>query len=381
MRVYTAARPGIMAALQSLSGSNYDDAYNDTLRNLATVDYQSSGAELNRAKLRQQEMVNRGRQQIETDQEIPEGYRTLFMADDDIDPTNLATIKTALSKMKLLSEAADHARSGSAAQREIMNSLLSVANESPYLPYDLKDGTRFNAATGTTETTEVGRAGIMENLAQAAAHEADAYQKRFQAVDGNLVDLRQPSAPVFRAPRYSISGGVKLDERSGTTEALPPEVRHAQRSDAPSGYTWDEPDAHGNPTLRAIPGGPADKRSESGYDASDDNAIFARAVALFGGTYNPLTGQIAGLDRTKTQQIQHLASRASEIYRTGGATTHNEAVMRAAQEAGISMGTAAQGAGGAGAFGAGGPPPGAPRAVNPATGERVYFNGSAWVPY
>jgi hypothetical protein len=95
----------------------------------------------------------------------------------------------------------------------------------------------------------------------------------------------------------------------------------------PSGYQWTE-----TGELDVIPGGPADKpASGGGFKAADTNAIYRQSSGLFGGTYNPLTGQFTGLDRDQAEQAQRIASRASQIYAAGG-VDHATAVDIALQE-------------------------------------------------
>jgi len=76
-------------------------------------------------------------------------------------------------------------------------------------------------------------------------------------------------------------------------------------------------------------GGSSDK---GGLKASDTNAIYKQAAGLFGGTFDPITGRIAGLSREQSETVQQIASRASQLYVEGG-LPHATAVEQAFQEA------------------------------------------------
>lgn len=71
----------------------------------------------------------------------------------------------------------------------------------------------------------------------------------------------------------------------------------------------------------------------SGLKASDSNAIYRQSAGLFGGTFDPITGRIAGLNREESQTVQSIAARASQMYmQAGGKLDHATAVERAFQE-------------------------------------------------
>lgn len=234
-RAYSAARPGIVAALESFGGGGgYDDSYNDTLRALASVDYQGSGAMLNREKTRGEQIRNEARLKI------PGGVKSAGAgAQADAISSILQTTENPnvadytkglrdLQKRDIEQQALDLATGG--AGNDQLNRVLSVLSEKTYEPYAVQDGMRLNTATGSADVTPVGQSGIMENLAQAAAHEADAYQKQFQTVDGNLINLRDPAKPAYTAPKYSAANGVLLNERAGDVQPLPPEARASQNA-------------------------------------------------------------------------------------------------------------------------------------------------------
>ena len=74
------------------------------------------------------------------------------------------------------------------------------------------------------------------------------------------------------------------------------------------------------------------------FKASDSNAIGSQATRLFGGVYNPSTGQFSGLDPTKTRQVQAVQSAAEELYAAGqGRLTHAQAVREAARRLRITI--------------------------------------------
>lgn len=70
------------------------------------------------------------------------------------------------------------------------------------------------------------------------------------------------------------------------------------------------------------------------FTASDTNAIYRQAAGLFGGMYDPVSGQMTITDPTLVEKAQHVAARASQIYReSAGDTDHATAVEQALQEA------------------------------------------------
>lgn len=72
--------------------------------------------------------------------------------------------------------------------------------------------------------------------------------------------------------------------------------------------------------------------------ASDENAIFDYAASLFGGFYNPATGEFSGLSSEKSQKVLAIATRASQIFAENrGTVTRSSAVAEAARQLGISI--------------------------------------------
>lgn len=72
---------------------------------------------------------------------------------------------------------------------------------------------------------------------------------------------------------------------------------------------------------------------DGGLSAADTNAIYRQSAGLFGGTFDPITGRIAGLNREESQTVQSIAARASQMYmQAGGKLDHATAVERAFQE-------------------------------------------------
>lgn len=69
-----------------------------------------------------------------------------------------------------------------------------------------------------------------------------------------------------------------------------------------------------------------------GLPASVSSLIFREASALYGGTYDPLTGRFAGLDREGAANVQRIASRASVIFKGGGVDPQT-AIDQALEEA------------------------------------------------
>lgn len=182
------------------------------------------------------------------------------------------------------------------------------------------------------------------------------------------------------------------DTRLAALEALAPGQAVTQRLSA-----MLRPDADGEPLEIAIdpetghsvyvprssaagmrPGARPSGAASGGFKASDTNAIYRQAVGLFeGGTWDPITGRIAGLSKEQAAQAQRIASRASQIYASGQVLDHATAVDIALQE-----------------MRAGGIP--APRLSDDLTpagadqyegitatgpnGEKVVWRGGQWVP-
>lgn len=71
--------------------------------------------------------------------------------------------------------------------------------------------------------------------------------------------------------------------------------------------------------------------AQGGIRAADSSAIYRQAAGLFGGTYDPVSGRILGLDRSTSENVQRIASRASQLFLEGG-IDHATAVDVALQE-------------------------------------------------
>lgn len=73
-----------------------------------------------------------------------------------------------------------------------------------------------------------------------------------------------------------------------------------------------------------------------GMKASDTNAIYREAASLYGGIFDPQTGQFSGLDKNGAQNALALSERASQLYQQGN-VSHSQAVAQAAREFGIKV--------------------------------------------
>ena len=74
------------------------------------------------------------------------------------------------------------------------------------------------------------------------------------------------------------------------------------------------------------------------YSASDDNAMGNQATRLFGGTFDPQSGQFSGLDPEKSRRVQAVHTHATELYQAArGRLTHAQAVRQSAIALGISI--------------------------------------------
>ncbi len=63
--------------------------------------------------------------------------------------------------------------------------------------------------------------------------------------------------------------------------------------------------------------------------ASDSNSIKASVASLYGGVYDPVTGELKGLDKDASIKAMELSSSAAEIMKKDKNITHNEAVKLA----------------------------------------------------
>ncbi|MGM0614762.1 MAG: hypothetical protein ACQES7_04285 [Pseudomonadota bacterium] len=71
--------------------------------------------------------------------------------------------------------------------------------------------------------------------------------------------------------------------------------------------------------------------------SADTNAIYRQAAGIFGGTFDPTTGRVSGLDPSQSAKVQSVSERASEVYANGDSNTHAGAVARAARELGVEV--------------------------------------------
>lgn len=74
------------------------------------------------------------------------------------------------------------------------------------------------------------------------------------------------------------------------------------------------------------------------FNASDSNAIGGMSVRLHGGTWDPTTGQIRGLDRNLTEKVAAVQAEAERIYATNkGTIPHAVAFAQAARKFGYNL--------------------------------------------
>lgn len=86
---------------------------------------------------------------------------------------------------------------------------------------------------------------------------------------------------------------------------------------------------------------PQEDKDFGGLKSSDTNAIHRQAASLYGGVYDPQTGEFRGLDAGSAKNALAISEQASRIYQEGrGRVSHSEAVSRAARQSGIDIGGA-----------------------------------------
>lgn len=66
--------------------------------------------------------------------------------------------------------------------------------------------------------------------------------------------------------------------------------------------------------------------------ASDDSLMSKNVTAYFGGTYDPATGEITGLDKDSAKKVTEYSARASKYFKDNKNLTHNEATALALKE-------------------------------------------------
>lgn len=76
----------------------------------------------------------------------------------------------------------------------------------------------------------------------------------------------------------------------------------------------------------------AQKIQKKDVKAADDSLIGKNIGIYFGGIFDPVTGEIKGLDKESSKKVIKLQARASEIYKTNPDLTHNEATALAIKE-------------------------------------------------
>lgn len=67
------------------------------------------------------------------------------------------------------------------------------------------------------------------------------------------------------------------------------------------------------------------KNKSKEVKAADDSLIGKNIATYFGGTYNPATGEITGLDKESAKRVTEYQAKASKYYKDNQDITHNEA--------------------------------------------------------
>ena len=76
------------------------------------------------------------------------------------------------------------------------------------------------------------------------------------------------------------------------------------------------------------------------FTASDSNAIGKQSERLYGGFYDPATGQMSGLDPEQAAKVAQVQEEAERLYsQAQGAMTHAIALAQAARKMGINVGS------------------------------------------
>jgi len=83
--------------------------------------------------------------------------------------------------------------------------------------------------------------------------------------------------------------------------------------------------------------GGAGRGQAGGLKASDSNAIASGTASLFGGVFDPQTGQITGLGKDEQQRVLAIAEEAERLYQRSPQMGHRQAVAQAARNADIDI--------------------------------------------
>lgn len=120
--------------------------------------------------------------------------------------------------------------------------------------------------------------------------------------------------------KLQLGRATALNDLFGETEDL--------IKNAPSGYRFTNKDRN---ELRPIKGGPQDPatKGESGLKTTQSNAIRSTVTSQFGGTYDPQTGAIVGLDPTQAERALAVMADAEAFLIADGAIGIAQAVQKA----------------------------------------------------
>jgi hypothetical protein len=117
-------------------------------------------------------------------------------------------------------------------------------------------------------------------------------------------------------------------EREAALEALSPSSALASRRmdtnmemvlqpDGSSIYV-PRPQAAGQPVGARPSSATGSAANAGGISSAVSGLIYRQSAGVYGGTYDPVSGRFAGLDRESAANVQRLASRASVIFKQGG---------------------------------------------------------------
>lgn len=195
----------------------------------------------------------------------------------------------------------------------------------------------------------------------------------------------------------AIDPGIAHEyEREAALEALSPNAALASRRMGPDYEMVLQPDgssiyipsrlAAGQPVGGRPSNAGGSSTNAGGLPSAVSSLIFRQASALYGGTYDPLTGRFAGLDREAAASVQRIASRASVIFRQGGvdpqtavdqALTEAQAAAQAGTEIPPQFGDAIDAGGATDDVD---PSTGQPWEATDAQGNRVRWINGQWQP-
>lgn len=194
----------------------------------------------------------------------------------------------------------------------------------------------FNEADEAKRTELVNTVDQMGQAAayvQSSADPAAAYLR----VKEMMPEKVQAQMPAQYDENYVLKSLSQATEMRQLLDTLQPK----EKAKPPANYEW----AEDGTSLRPIKGGPADPATKAkeagGLETAEANGIRSTVAVAFGGMYDPISGEISGLDPEEGSRMVDVVARAQEIAIAEPGIAPARAASRALAEAGMSAPAAA----------------------------------------